>query len=161
MKELSIERKSALKAYREEEDPRVRQLLENLFGSEFLNSEITDRIKTFEDALEKTGRPDVPEFEDLPEDWRQHFKALYKLTVIAEALNEGWEPNWSDRNEWKYWPWFIFDGARAGLACASSTNAPSCANANIGSRLCFKSEKLATYAGTQFIDIYTDYLLIK
>ena len=31
----------------------------------------------------------------------------------------------------------------------------------VGSRLCFKSKDLATYAGTQFLDIYKDFFTIK
>jgi hypothetical protein len=33
--------------------------------------------------------------------------------------------------------------------------------ASVGSRLCFKSRELAEYAGKQFIDIYTDFFIIK
>ena len=31
----------------------------------------------------------------------------------------------------------------------------------VGSRLCFKSKDLATYAGTQFLDIYKDFFTVK
>ncbi|MCL2651558.1 MAG: hypothetical protein FWD60_11115 [Candidatus Azobacteroides sp.] len=51
-------------------------------------TEVTERIKTFEDALKETGRPDVPEFSDVPEDLRDYFKAQYKEIVITDALNE-------------------------------------------------------------------------
>ena len=45
-------------------------------------------------------------------------------------------------------------GAAAGFACAPSANAPSAADATVGSRLCFKSSALAKYAGEQFAEIY-------
>ena len=50
---------------------------------------IIEKIKTFEDAMEATGRKEVPDFSSFPEDMRKHFEALFKMVVIAEALNEG------------------------------------------------------------------------
>ena len=43
----------------------------------------------------------------------------------------------------------------AGFGCAYSHYAPSSANAYFGSRLCLKSEELATYCGKQFIDLWS------
>lgn len=71
-------------------------MLEHLLGKNVFSENISDRIKTFEDALEETGRPNVPEFIDAPEDLRQYLQAQYKAVVIAEALNEGWTPDYSD-----------------------------------------------------------------
>lgn len=67
---------------------------------------IIDLIKTFDDARKLTGRPDVPDFSNLPTDMRKHFEAQYKMIVIAEALNEAWIPDWDNYNEYKYYPWF-------------------------------------------------------
>ena len=49
----------------------------------------------------------------------------------------------------------------AGLAYASSINAPSNSIANIGSRLCLKSDTLAVYAGKQFMSLWADFYLIR
>lgn len=49
----------------------------------------------------------------------------------------------------------------AGLACASSGNAPSSTLAYFGSRLCLKSDTLAVYCGKQFINIWADFCLIR
>ena len=43
----------------------------------------------------------------------------------------------------------------AGFGYADSSNAPSAASAYVGSRLCLKSEELATYCGKQFIDLWS------
>lgn len=86
---LNVDKKNALKAWREA-DNKGKQMLENLYGKEiFANQNVMDRIKTFEDAMEETGRKGVPDFSDLPKDMRRHFIALYKMEVITEALNEG------------------------------------------------------------------------
>jgi hypothetical protein len=125
---------------------------------------ITEKVKTFEDACEALGlNPEsLPVVENLPEKDRQSIVAYYKLTIIIRALNEGWEPNFSDWNEYKYWNLFYINtnGATAGFGCADSSRAPSSAAANVGSRLCFKTRELATYAREQFRDIYFEYLFI-
>jgi hypothetical protein len=80
---------------------------------------ITERVKTFEDACEVLGlNPEnLPIVENLPEKDRQSIVAYYKLTVIVRALNEGWKPDFSDHNQWKYWNYLWVDDA--GFVCAS------------------------------------------
>lgn len=106
--------------------------------------------------------------------------AYLQLRIIVAALNEGWEPKF-ERGEYRWAPWYhlytkaeMEDGldeedrrscrvvgrsvynavASGGLAYASAFNASSNSSSHNGSRLAFKSEELAEYAGNQFIDIY-------
>lgn len=151
---LTVTKSSAIKAYRKA-DSKGKELLSNLYGEEtFKNQNIIDRIKTFEDAIEETGRPDVPDFSFLPSDLRKHFIAEYKMIVIAEALNEEWTPNWDDSSEWKYYPWFNMSPCSFAFSCSRYDY--SLANAGSGSRLKFKTSELAKYAGEQFADIWKD-----
>lgn len=122
-------------------------------------TEITERVKTFEDACTVLGLDpaNLPVVDCLPEKDRKSIIAFYKLTIIIRALNEGWEPDWTNWNQYKCYNWFY---AHAGLGFAYSYRAPSSANTHVGSRLCFKTRELAIYAGDQFIDLYSDYLLI-
>ena len=53
------------------------------------------------------------------------------------------------------------DGALAGFSCANTNHAASTTTADVGSRLCYKTRELATYAGRQFEGLYNDFLLIK
>lgn len=125
---------------------------------------ITDKIKSFEDACKHLGlNPnDLPVVDMLPEKDRKSIIAFYKLTIIIRALNEGWEPDWSNLDEWKYYNWFYVEkgedqrssGFRYDATCYSDT----CADA--GSRLCFKNIELAKYAAEQFKELYREYLLI-
>lgn len=113
-------------------------------------------IKTFEDACKAIGViPDsVPNLEALPEPHRISMTAHYKLRIIAQALNEGWEPDWKNRNEYKWEPWWNMSGSGlsfGGADCWDSLTA-------VGSRLCYKSRAICEYAAQQFIDLYTDYL---
>lgn len=151
---LSVAKKNALKAWREA-DNKGKSLLENLYGKEiFQNQNVMDRIKTFEDALQETGRPDMPDFSCLPEDVRKYFEAQYKMIVITEALNEGWRPDWNNSNEYKYFTWFTM--TPSSFAFGRSYYEYSDADAGSGSRLKFKTRELAEYASKQFVDIWKD-----
>lgn len=118
------------------------------------NQKITELVKSFEDARNMTGRPDVPDFSNLPTDMRKHFEAQYKMIVIAEALNEGWIPDWDNYDEYKYYPWFEMSPSSFafGVSYSDSTNAI----AGSGSRLKFRTHELSEYAAKQFIDIWKD-----
>ena len=101
------------------------------------NQKITELVKSFEDARNMTGRPDVPDFSNLPTDMRKHFEAQYKMIVIAEALNEEWIPDWDNYDEYKYYPWFEMSPSSFAFDDSNYDNA----NANAGSRshLCYNT----------------------
>lgn len=118
------------------------------------NQKITELVKSFEDARNMTGRPDVPDFSNLPTDMRKHFEAQYKMIVIAEALNEEWIPDWDNYDEYKYYPWF--EMSPSSFAFDVSFCDYAFAFAGSGSRLKFRTRELAEYAAKQFIDIWKD-----
>ena len=154
------------------------------------NRPVTERIKTFEDACNELGEDNVlvqayrtSEFNTSgnQNDVSDVF-AYLKLRVIAEALNEGWEPKFTT-DEHRWCPWFyiytqeeidkmdeedkknlwLFGGASnvgepCGLAYASSHYVWSGSSASFSARLAVKSEELAKYFGQQFIDIWSDYV---
>lgn len=96
----------------------------------------------------------------------KHVKALISLNelfTIAEAWNkeDGFVPDYSNRNQDKWFPWFIYDKDAAGFVCASTTYTPSGAYAIFGSRLCFKTANRARQFGKQFIDLWNDILLFR
>lgn len=118
---------------------------------------VTERIKTYEDACRELDIPLTPErCEHMTEDEL----AYYSLKVIVKALNEGWEPDWSNQYQEKWYPWFEATGTNhAGLSFSYSSRPVSLTTAHFGSRLCFKTKAIAEYAGTQFIKHYEKYLL--
>lgn len=106
--------------------------------------------------------------------------AYLQLRIITAALNEGWEPQFTKgERRWYFWYDLItkeqYDklsaedksrvvgrggfnaGANYGLVCSNAYYASSNSNTVDGSRLAFKSEKLAAYAGRQFAEIYADF----
>lgn len=161
MRTLQIKQDSLLVAFRNA-GKEGKQVLSDLFGKQVaLYDNITDRVKSFEDACQVLGiSTNVPEVKGLP---RKHQKAIianYKLIVIAEALNEGWKPNWQDSDEYKYYPWFDMSNP-AGVGDSHTHNTASTTNANFGSRLCLKNRELAIYFGQTFTDLFNDSLLLN
>lgn len=157
------------------------------------NRPITERVKTFEDAVAVLGENNTlvrqyhlyeQQMNGNEEDMRD-LTAFLKLRIITAALNQGWTPDWTNSNEWKYYPWFclytedeyndldaddkerccrvvgrshLYASAGGGLVCASAGYASSCSSTDFGSRLAFKTRELALYAGKQFVDIWCDFV---
>ena len=122
-------------------------------------SKSSERIKSFEEACAELGLgpSQLPVVANLPEKDQNAIIAFYKLTIIIRALNEGWEPNWKNWDEYKYFNYFF---VRSGSGFVYSDAGYTDTAALFGSRLCFKSRELAEYALSQFKELYLQYLLI-
>ena len=120
-------------------------------------------------------------------DYRQtmpkHIIALMKLETIAKAL---WGRNWEPKPDasgdtWFWYPYFAlwteeeiqnlnkdqrgallsanaFYGAYAGFGSLITTSRSSAASAHFGFRLCQETEEKARYFGTQFVELWAEYL---
>src|ERR1700680_3512989 len=79
-----------------------------------LTGKITDRIKTFEDAVQI-----FPPYENMKlllnysgsDKDLIAAQAFAKLTIIAKALNKGWVPDWNNSNQYKWYSWFKYSGS--------------------------------------------------
>lgn len=96
----------------------------------------------------------------------KHMKALVALNelfTIAQAWNkeDNFTPDFSNRNQTKWFPWFVYSNANAGFVYANANGTATDAYANIGSRLCFKTSDRARQFGEQFIDLWNDVLLFR
>ena len=123
-------------------------------------------IKTFEDVCQILGTTEN-DFNLKYSNLDLHVVSYIKLTEIYKAVNNGWVPDWSNSNQYKYYPWFVYkpngDGSK-GSGCFGfdiSYYNSYYANATVGSRFCTETSDKAKYIGETFIDIYNDYLLIK
>ncbi len=122
--------------------------------------DIKERIKTFDDVLRY--------FNTTPQDFKDSISiidepdevACIKLKLIAKALNEGWKPDWTNSNEYKYYPWFKM-GSASGVGFSFDGCDYDHSGSALGSRLCYKSRELAIYAGKQFQDIYKQFLTLN
>ena len=115
-----------------------------------------ESIKTVEDALNVTGMPATPEFNEVPEELREYFKSVYEAVVITRALVGDWKADWNDTDQYKWYPWFKVSSG--GFVFSGTYFDCSYANAGCASRLCFKSDELATYAGKQFLQLYSYFI---
>ena len=107
---------AAYKAAREAGADSTCKVLEELFGKDtFKPEDVTERIKTFEDACRELGEnhPLVLQYRFNYSDegcWNDNgytadLEAYLKLRIICAALNEGWKPQFTD-DEVRYFPWF-------------------------------------------------------
>lgn len=151
--------------------------------------DITERIKTFEDAMNELGEenPLVLQYQyiiDNNVEWygieENDLISYIKLRIICTALNEGWKPKFTE-GECRYYPYFRLykkdeydrlsedekssvwlwgGGSSYGSNCGLSyANSNNSWSYAISARLAFKTEELSIYAGKQFVEIYAD--LIK
>ena len=132
---------------------------------DFFTEEVEDapRVKSYEEACERVGVEPLTEEHIKALELRPDEVARKKLEVITAALNEGWSPDWNNREQYKYYPYFYIEprkhGAAAGLSCAYAYYAASRTYAHVGSRLCFHYHETARYAGKTFTELYEQLLL--
>lgn len=152
------------------------------------NRPVTERIKTFDDACNALGdeHPLVTQYRLTAAAYKgdpmtEDFIAYLKLRIIVAALNEGWEPKFTE-DEYRYFPWFYFytkeeydklDDKEKGrcvlrsgnyshsgygfVSCYAGDDASSSGTGD-GSRLAFRTRELAAYAGRQFIEEWADFM---
>jgi hypothetical protein len=115
---------------------------------------LQDKIKTYEDVCIHLGidvNDDIPYLN--PKTSKQISQNAYsRLDNIVRCFNGEWKPNWSDSNEYKYYPYFYnkSTGASHGIGSTPASNTTKNSsdfvfvNANlvttyspVGSRLCF------------------------
>jgi hypothetical protein len=102
-------------------------------------------IKTMSDVYRING---ITKLTTIPETKERYYE---DLILITKALNGKWQPNWSDNNEYKYFPYFTF----ASDFCFSYTNFDyGFTHTFLSSCLCFKNNELAKYASKQFVEQY-------
>ena len=96
----------------------------------------------------------------------KHVKAIIafnRLCTIAQAWNkeDDFTPDFSNRNQEKWFPWFVYSDDAAGFVYAYTSSTATYAYATFGSRLCFKTSARARQFGEQFIDLWNQVLLFR
>lgn len=185
---ITISKQSLLNAYREAE-PSQKEFMKQLFGAETfaINFNVMERVKTFQDAVNELGydNPFVQQYNQIYSEFGDMMDtdiiAYLKLRIIAAALNEGWEPQFT-KDEYRYYPYFYiytkeeyeqlsdadkkrcvgrssyYAYAYGGLVCASTYSGSANSSTYDGVRLAFRTSELAEYAGKQFLNIWADFV---
>ena len=189
---ITIQKENLLKAYNQASEEQ-KALLENIFGKEIFHKNITECVKTFEDACEILGdeHPLVKEYwgvVNINLDITQNLISYLKLRIIAEVLNEGWEPTLNE-GECRFYPWFdldtkeeydnLDDSDKKYCVPLQSNGHPNTKNingspmylvANVasshshlinGMTLTLRTRELAEYFCKQFIDIWVNFFTGK
>lgn len=167
----------------------AREAIKAALGNRFSDVlPIQERVKTFDDAYNELGEdhPLCKEYRSIKygyADFGKDMIAYAKLRIITAALNEGWEPQFTE-GERRWYGWYDliskedYDAlsdedksrcvgrsyndayAYGGLVYSNASAASWYSFTSSSSRLAFKSEKLAAYAAQQFIEIYADFCFI-
>lgn len=185
-----------IKAAYEVADENGKKMLRALYPEVFTtatadNLPVTERVKTFEDACNALGggHPFVKSLngyvnhiheEDAPD---SDIVAFLKLRIVVAALNEGWTPDWGNKDQRKWYPWYYIlteqeyndleeeekcrvvgravnnAYAGGGLVCAFANYVSSHSSTSYGSRLAFKSSELAEYCAKQFGELWAAFLI--
>jgi hypothetical protein len=138
--------------------PEFKAALEDTYGKEFFQQGLPEVINDFVDILEATGNTCVPDFSDLPERYRDHFKKYFKVVIMVEAYNRGQKMDIYDEDTLRHYPYFKTNGSPSGFAFRGSGCDYAIALAGSGSRLSFREEKHSDDAGTKFKQIFQEYL---
>lgn len=134
-------------------------------------------VEAYYHALGSVGDGDEEDFKELV---GADTVAYLKLRIITAAINEGWEPKFTE-DEWRYYPWFYLfteeeyshfseekkrrcvlracsnAGASGGLVYASADVASTVSGASVGACLAFESEEKAQHAGVHFKELWADF----
>lgn len=125
------------------------------------------KVTTYKEACEIEG---VDQLQSLPYPEAKNadqvtINAFAKLILIARVLNEGWQPDWNNDDEAKYYPWFDMetypDRVGSGVGFSFHVSYYGGSGTNVGSRLCFKSRDLAKFAGETFLSVYREMMAIE
>ena len=132
-------------------------VLQETFGDK-LKGNIIDRIKTFEDAYAEADEATKKEFDvQIHPNLSDHIVARLKLILIASVLRGDWKPDFENRSQQKWYPWFEFL-AGSGFVFSGSSYGYDNAYTSVGSRLCFPTKELSDYFGKQFIELHREHL---
>ncbi len=151
---LTLQKSTAKKIYPDSPEW-FKQVLEENFGKELFKKRSFEDIKTLEDAADETGHSKVylkmqdPESTD---EW-----AYRMLKMVIKAINQGWTPDWSNSDQYKWWPYFNLS---SGSGFSGSGSGYDFSYSRVGSRLCFESEAKSNYAAKQFSELYKQFLTI-
>ena len=134
---------------------------------------LTD-LKVFEDACKIVGL-DAEQVNKLIAEWMKMIlvipdltdvsvEAYVRITVVIRAANQlanngkPWVPNWKDPNQARHTPYFEMGGSSGFRLYAFGYWG---SHSYVGSRLCFISEEVAEYVGTQFLYLYEQLMVIS
>ena len=83
----------------------------------------------------------------------RHILAEQELVVIIKAVNEGWEADFDNHSQPKYFSWWNL-GKNFSLSCVCYFPSDSC----VSRRLCLEIREKVEYVSSEFKNLYKEYL---
>jgi hypothetical protein len=120
-----------------------------------------DMLQSFEDACKLDGvKPsDILPYSNPNSDFQENINAYTKLIQITKVACQGWNSDWNNSNEYKYYPYFTM--GRSGFGFYGTYCGWADTFTGLGSRLCFPTREMAETIGRRFESIYKTFLTIK
>lgn len=123
------------------------------------------KILSFEEACAARGYDPallLPDVSALPEWLQKLVIAKIRLVIIAEAMNEGKQFDWSDYNQRKWFPYFDMDDEDddSGFGFSSTDYGYWTTFTIVGARLVFFTQEDAEHFGRHFIELHRDVLVV-
>lgn len=154
MKRLQIDEKEALKLYKDA-SKEFKTILENTFGKEYFDQNITDKVYNIETLCEYLDI-DKDELFIFPENTKNKHQRMINacniLPKVVEVYNEGVILDWNDTNVYKYFPSLYFSGSGVEVDCFSW-----CILLDHPGRFYYKSQDLALKSYNNFKSYFEDY----
>jgi hypothetical protein len=115
-------------------------------------------INTIEAAFEKCGLDpaNLPDVSKLPERF-SFLTTCFILSVIFEAINDGWQPDFSNHSQRKYFPWPLVSSSGFGFSCTDYYYGYP--NTSVGSLLCTDTSEKAIWILDQFPELWKHWFL--
>lgn len=150
-KQLLLEDTIARQLYKTA-DPSFKVLLEESFGKDFFSDKLINRIKSIDDIYTELGQkaPLISNYLFLPYEDREQAVYLQYQLDISKCFNQGWKPDFTNHNEYKYYIWWERKSSGWSL---SEVDSYYCYSA-LGAGFYFKKREDAEYCAKLFADIY-------
>lgn len=117
------------------------------------NSDITERVTTWEDVLRESGKTEEEIYQG---DRSKHGRAEKRLETMVAVLNQDPSfPDYNNSDQLKYEPRFNLSGSWLSYYNYGVWSTGS----NVGSRLCFKNLNLLLHAVKYFLNDYKEYMV--
>lgn len=131
-----------------------KEMLEESFGADFFNWDPIKSLNDFNDVL-KFHKIDCADFSRSLTNLDPDEQAYRQVKLIVSAYNNNERPDYSNRNQVKYYPWFYMPGSASGFSSDGYGNDYS--GSGVGSRLVFLKKEHLLDATEKFKDIYNQF----
>ena len=114
------------------------------------------KITSFEKACESEGidANQLPGVDNLPEEFREPLKSVYRLMVAHKAVNKGFTVDYAKVDQRKYCSWAWLQSSGSGFVFSNSSTLYDYTNTTVGSRLLSETDEKESHIFEHFPNDY-------